>query len=85
MLVGRIPSPGAVEDDDGRILPASYLNFYIANTTVIVPTYGSVSDPAAVDALKPYFPHRKVVGLSAKANLVRRRRGFHCISQQEPK
>ncbi len=53
-------------DDDGRVMPASYLNFYVANTTVIVPTYGTPHDAIAVDALKPYFPHRKIVGLSAK-------------------
>ena len=82
--VGLVPSPGAVEDEDGRIMPASYLNFYIANTTVIVPTYGAPADAAAVEAIKPYFPGRRVIGASAKA-ILSGGGAFHCISQQQPR
>jgi agmatine deiminase len=42
--VVRIPSPGRVVDADGWVLPASYVNFYIANSSVIVPTYDSAFD-----------------------------------------
>ncbi|MBC7792380.1 MAG: agmatine deiminase family protein [Clostridia bacterium] len=83
LKVGLIPSPGMVLDNDGEIMPASYLNFYIANTTVIVPTYCVAADEVVVEALKPYFPHRRVIGLSAKA-ILSGGGAFHCISQQQP-
>ncbi|MGQ9865170.1 MAG: agmatine deiminase family protein [Pseudanabaenaceae cyanobacterium] len=80
--VQTVPSPGAVWQDD-RLLPASYLNFYIANGAVLVPTYGSDRDEAAVAAIQACFPDRQAVGLSAKAILTGGG-AFHCITQQQP-
>ena len=39
--VVRIPSPGLLEDEDGEPIPASHMNFLIANGAVVVPTYGN--------------------------------------------
>jgi agmatine deiminase len=81
--VGLIPSPGRVLSAEGDIMPASYLNFYISNTTVIVPTYGSPQDELAVSKLATHFPTRRTIGCPAKA-ILSGGGAFHCISQQQP-
>lgn len=84
LAVELIPSPGRVLDEDGEIMPASYANFYIANTTVIVPQYGVPNDAAAVEAIARLFPERRTLGAPAKAILTGGG-AFHCITQQLPR
>lgn len=80
--VAAIPSPGRVERD-GEAIPASYMNFYIGNAAVVVPVYGRPNDAAALDALRPFFPGRDIVGLRSDAILTGGG-SFHCTSQQMP-
>ena len=77
-----IPSPGRIESEDG-IIPASYMNFTIANAAVVVPLYGAENDEAAVHTIQALFPGRRAVGLRAD-HVLTGGGSFHCISQQVP-
>ena len=83
LQVTRIASPGRVVDEDGEIVPASHMNFIIANSAVIAPIYDEASGGYALDALRSLFPERTVIGLSSRA-LLTGGGSFHCITQQEP-
>lgn len=79
----ELPMPDAVYCE-GERLPASYANFYIANKSVIVPTYNCAKDAIALDIIQKCFPDRKVVGIDS-TDIIWGLGSFHCLSQQEPK
>ena len=81
--VMRIPSPGWIDGPDGDCMPASHMNFLIANTAVIVPIYEKQPGGFAIQALEHLFPGRAVIGLPSKA-ILSGGGSFHCITQQEP-
>jgi agmatine deiminase len=78
-----LPMPAPVVFD-GQRLPASYANFYIGNTVVLVPTFNDAQDRIALGILAELFPGRRVVGISA-VDLVWGLGTLHCLSQQQPR
>ena len=78
----ELPMPAEVIYEDQR-LPASYANFYIANHSVIVPTFSCDKDEKALQIIQQCFPGRNVVGIDS-TDLIWGLGSFHCLSQQEP-
>jgi agmatine deiminase len=68
---------------NGRIEPASYMNFAVTTHLVVVPIYGTKHDEAGIAAIAALFPDRKTVGIMADAILAGGG-SFHCSSQQMP-
>jgi agmatine deiminase len=82
ITVIRLPMPAKVADSDERY-PASYTNFYIGNTVVVVPIFDDPHDAEALRIIQEIFPDRNVVGVDARA-LVEGYGTFHCATQQQP-
>lgn len=77
-----LPMPKKIVREDLR-LPASYANFYIANTCVLVPTFADPADEVAVATLQHLFPNRRVIGIDCR-ELIWGLGTFHCLTQQQP-
>jgi agmatine deiminase len=77
-----LPMPKKIVREDLR-LPASYANFYIANSCVLVPTFADPADEIALSILRDCFPNRRIVGIDCR-ELIWGLGTFHCLTQQQP-
>ncbi len=77
-----IPMPAPLVFN-GQRLPASYANFYIANSAVLVPTFNDPRDRVALGILSELITDRPVVGIHA-VDLVWGLGTLHCMTQQQP-
>lgn len=77
-----LPMPPAIVYA-GQRLPASYANFYIANTVVLLPCYNHPNDQRAHAIVQACFPDREVVSIDC-TDLVWGLGAFHCLTQQVP-
>lgn len=69
----------------GKRVPESYCNFYIANGIIVVPTFGyRETDDAAIAKLAELFPSHIVVPIDA-ASFIWGLGAFHCATQQQPR
>lgn len=82
LSVVTLPCPSPVHYEGTR-LPASYVNFYIANEVVLVPVFDDPSDCEALGILQELFPQRRVLGLRCN-EVVAGLGALHCVTQQEP-
>lgn len=80
--VVTLPMPRPVHFEGVR-LPASYANFYIANSLVLVPTFNDPADRRALRILAEQFPDRNVVGIHAR-DLVWGLGTLHCLTHEQP-
>jgi len=77
-----LPMPKKIVREDLR-MPASYANFYIANSCVLVPTFADPADELALSILRDCFPNRRVIGIDC-CELIWGLGTFHCLTQQQP-
>ena len=81
--VVKFPMPEPVTEDSRR-LPASYANFYIGNSALLVPTYDQPTDDAVINIIEKLFPDRRVVAIPSTI-LITGNGGPHCATQQQPR
>lgn len=80
---GVLLTEGTLPRRSGDRMAASYVNFYLCNGGVIVPTFSDPHDGEALDALRKLMPQRQVVGVPAREILLGGG-NIHCITQQQP-
>ena len=78
----EIPMPHPVVFE-GRQLPASYANFYIANGAVLAPVFNDPNDRIALNTLAELFPTREIVPIYC-GDLIWGFGALHCMTQQQP-
>ncbi|MGO1117162.1 agmatine deiminase family protein [Rhodovibrionaceae bacterium A322] len=80
----KLPAPKPRKRNNGDWLALSYINFYLPNGGVIMPSFDDDSaDNKAFDILCKAFPDREVVQIRALP-ILEGGGGIHCITQQEP-
>ncbi len=67
----------------GERLAASYVNFYIANGSIVMPGFGDPADEVAKKILQGLFPDREVIQIYTRDILIGGG-NIHCITQQIP-
>ncbi len=80
----EIAQPEKIREDwQGRVLASSYINFYLPNGGVVMPSFDDPQDEKARAVLASCFPDRDILQIDA-LDIVQGGGGIHCITQQEP-
>jgi len=82
LTVVELPMPQPVVFE-GRRLPASYANFYIANGVVLAPVFNRPNDRIALNTLAELFPTREIVPIYS-GDFIWGLGAMHCMTQQQP-
>jgi agmatine deiminase len=82
LTVIELPMPQPVVFE-GRRLPASYANFYIANGVVLAPVFNRPNDRIALNTLTQLFPKREIVPIYS-GDFIWGLGAMHCMTQQQP-
>ena len=81
--VQEIEQPARRDLIDKRRMSLSYLNFYLANGAVIMPSFKDIQDSKAFDIISKAYPNRRVIQVPA-LDVFKGGGGIHCITQQQP-
>ena len=86
LKVIKMPMPHAIRitvRGEKTRLPASYVNFYVANKVVLVPTFKHKNDRLALKIIQDQFPGRRVIGIDG-TDMIYGMGAIHCVMQQQP-
>ena len=64
-------------------MPLSYINFYMANRSIILPVFNDPRDKKAIETINNIFQDRTVIPVEG-LSIVEGGGGIHCITQQQP-
>lgn len=79
-----LPWPKARFDEQAHRLPATYANFLIINSAVLVPTYQDTeNDSLALSCIQQAFPGREIIGIDCLP-LIEQHGSLHCVTMQLP-
>ena len=79
----KVPMPSPIFIENTRV-PASYMNFYICNKSILLPIFKVREDNLAIKIFKNYFKNKKIETVDC-SNLIWGFGAIHCMTQQEPK
>ena len=79
----EVPMPKPIYIEKVRV-PASYLNFYIANKIVLLPIFKDKNDKKVILIFKKFFKNKKIVPIDC-TKLIWGFGAIHCMTQPEPK
>jgi agmatine deiminase len=79
-----LPMVSPIYDAGGERMGATYANFLIINSAVLVPIYNAPEDEAALERLSSVFPEREIVPVNC-LSLIKQNGSLHCITMQIPK
>jgi len=80
----ELPQPRRVRFDwRGRMMQASYVNFYLANGGIVMPSFDDPNDDKAEAILADLFPGRDILQVEV-LDLLQGGGGIHCIALGEP-
>jgi agmatine deiminase len=82
LTVVELPMPQPVIFE-GRRLPASYANFYIANGAILAPVFNRPNDRIALNTLAELFPSREIIPIYS-GDFIWGLGAMHCMTQQQP-
>jgi agmatine deiminase len=82
--VGIDTAEGTASRPAGERLAASYVNFYIGSSVIVMPLLDPKHDKLAANQLKRLFPERNLIGVQSREILLGGG-NIHCITQQVPR
>lgn len=80
---GFAPARGTIQREAGTQLAPSYVNMYLANGSVVVPTFGEDTDEIALEAVRKVFSDRVVTPFPSR-ELLLGGGAVHCVTRDIP-